>query len=154
MKNKKNNSGQASLEYMIMLALSLAVFSAILYVSSGLLNNSTTQIGVDAASRGVTQIKEAADFIYVHGHPSKTQVNVYVPPNIENVEIDNQTISFRVSVGMAYTDVYAITKGNITAEVCPNDQSCMKTNQGYYLLNVESLDDPGNPLDAVNITLV
>lgn len=145
---------QASLEYMVMLALSLAVFSAILYVSTTLLQGSQTQIGVDAAARAVVQVKEAADFIYVHGHPSKTQVNVYVPPNIEDVHVGNQTIAFRVSVGRAYTDVYAIAKGNITSEVCPNDEQCMRTNEGYYLLNVESVDDAsGSPYD-VNVTLV
>ncbi len=145
---------QASLEYMVMLALSLAVFSAILYVSTTLLQGSQTQIGIDAAARAVVQVKEASDFIYVHGHPSKTQVNVYVPPNIEDVYIGNKTIQFRVSVGRSYTDVYAIAKGNITSEVCPNAEQCMATNEGYYLLNVESVDDATPSLYAVDISLV
>ena len=140
-RNKTARRGQASLEYIVMLSLSLAVFSSILYVSTSLLSSSTTQIGIDAAARGVSQMKEAADFVYVHGHPSKTQVNVYVPPNIENVTIDNQTIRFRISVGPAYTDVYSISRANLTANVCPNDQSCMQKHEGYYLLNVESTNN-------------
>ncbi|MFC2154741.1 hypothetical protein ACFLRC_04600 [Candidatus Altiarchaeota archaeon] len=144
--------GQASLEYMVMLALSLAVFSAILYVSSTLLSSSTTQIGVDAAARAVSQVKEATDFIYVHGHPSKTQVNIYVPPNIENVTMANQTVAFRISVGLAYTDIYSITKGNVSSDltlICPPPSGTC--HEGYYLLNVESTGDSALP---VNITMV
>ena len=129
--------GQASLEYMIMLALSLGIFSAILYVSGSLLTSSTLQIGVDSAARAVTELKEAADFIYVHGHPSKTQINVYIPSNIENISAVNRTIMIRLSVGDNYTDIYSITKGNITGDfsnICPS----ARCHEGYYIINVES----------------
>jgi len=134
---------QASLEYMVMLAISLAVFAAILYVTNNLIATSSAQIGVDSAFRAAVKIKEAADFIYVHGHPSKTQINVYIPPNIEQVSIDNNnSISVRIGLGQYYTDIYQVTKGRIYGNL-----SSLKR-EGYYVLDVESQPD-----NTINVTV-
>ncbi len=138
------NRAQASLEYMIMLALSLGIFAAILYVVSTLITTSSVQIGVDAAIRASSRMKEAADFIYVHGYPSKTQINVYIPPNIESVTlIDNKTINIRIGIKEAYTDVYGIAKGTVLGDVSP----IMR--EGYYVISVESNSD-----NTINMTVV
>jgi len=138
MKLKKS---QASLEYMVMLALSLGIFVAILYVATSLISTASSHIGIDSAYRAVQEIREKADFIYIHGHPSKTQSNVYISPSVENVSINGKTVRIRVSVDHSYTDIYAITKGQLTG-----DLSSIKR-EGYYVLNIES-----TPNDLVNIT--
>jgi uncharacterized protein (UPF0333 family) len=138
------NRAQASLEYMIMLALSLGIFAAILYVVSTLITTSSIQIGVDAAIRASSRLKEAADFIYVHGYPSKTQVNVYIPPNVESVSIlDNKTINVRVGIKDAYTDIYGIAKGTVVGDFSPINK------EGYYVISVESNAD-----NVINMTVV
>ena len=135
---------QASLEYMIMLALSLGIFAAILYVVSSLITSSSLQIGVDAALRASNRMREAVDFIYVHGHPSKTRINVYIPPNIEDVSIvDNKTINVRISIKNSYTDIYEIAKGTIVGDI-----SSMQR-EGYYLVSVESNAD-----NSINMTVI
>ncbi|MFH1055406.1 MAG: hypothetical protein V1744_04860 [Candidatus Altiarchaeota archaeon] len=136
---------QASLEYMIMLGLSLMVFSAVLYVTSVLITASSVQVGVDSAFRAIDRMKGAADFIYVHGHPSRTEINVYIPPNIENLTIrdTNNSICASVSVGENYTDIYGVTKGKIYGDLSA------VTKEGYYVFRVESTSD-----DAINITVV
>ncbi|MBU0762780.1 MAG: hypothetical protein KKD39_07110 [Candidatus Altiarchaeota archaeon] len=138
-----SSAGQASLEYMIILALSLLVFSTILYVTNSLISTSSIQVGVDAAYRAVDKIRDAADFIYVHGHPSRTEINVYIPPNIESLEIvgSNNSVRARVSVGQAYTDIYGVTKG----ELYGNLSSVMR--EGYYIFRVESTSE-----NSINIT--
>jgi uncharacterized protein (UPF0333 family) len=135
---------QASMEYMIMLALSLGIFAAIMYIVSNLMTTSSVQIGIDSAVRAVGRMREAADFIYVHGHPSKTQLNVYIPPNIENaMVIDNKTINLRIAIKEAYTDVYSIPKGSVIGNLS------MMRNEGYYLLSFES-----NPDNSINMTVL
>jgi len=141
--------GQVSLEYMIVLALALGVFAAILYITTMLIVSSSSQLGIDSAVRAVQEIKEAADFIYIRGHPSKTQINVRIPSNIENISISNDVVRLRISVADSYTDVYQVTKGSISSNIsliC--DEVCR---EGYYLLSVESLP-ADNPYD-VNITV-
>lgn len=144
--------GQASLEYMVMLALSLGIFASILYVTNSLITSSSTQIGADAAFRAVEGIKEASDFIYTHGHPSKTQINVRIPSNIENISIGNKIVRIGISSGLSYTDIYDVTRGNMTSDlsvICPSG-NCR---EGYYVLNVESMNPALGGYD-VNITVV
>lgn len=145
-------AGQASIEYMVMLAISLGIFAAILYVTNALITSSITQIGADAAFRAVQGIKEASDFIYTHGHPSKTQINVRIPANIENISIQNKVVRISISSGLSYTDIYDVTKGNMTSDlssICPAG-NCR---EGYYVLNLESINPAVSGYD-VNITLV
>jgi len=138
------NKAQASLEYMIMLALSLGIFAAILYVVSSLVSTSSVQIGVDSAVRASNRMKEAADFIYVHGHPSKTQINVYIPPNIEGVSIiDNKTINLKVAMRESYTDIYSIAKGTVIGNLTPIQR------KGYYVISFESNSD-----NTINVTVI
>jgi len=124
---------QSSLEYIIMLAISLGVFTAILYVINTMVSSSSSQIGTDAAFRAVEEIKEGVDFVYVHGDPSKTQVSVYIPPNIQGVYVNGKEVSIRLDVLPAYTDVYAVAKADIT-EVGLSSIN----HEGYYLLEIES----------------
>jgi uncharacterized protein (UPF0333 family) len=140
-----DSKAQASLEYMIMLALSLTVFSAIIYVTSGLITTSSMQVGVDSAQRAVDKMRSASDFVYVHGHPTRTEINVYIPPNIENLSIldTNNSIRIRVSVGESYTDIYSVTKGKIYGDLGAVN------NEGYYVFRVESTSE-----DAINITVL
>jgi uncharacterized protein (UPF0333 family) len=140
-----NKKAQASLEYMVMLAISLTVFSAVIYATSQLITSSSMQIGLDAALRAVDKVRNAADFIYVHGHPSRTEINVYIPPNIENFSIlsSNNSIRATVSVGDSYTDIYEVTKGKIYGDLTS------ATKEGYYVLRVESTSE-----DAINVTVM
>jgi uncharacterized protein (UPF0333 family) len=140
-----DHKAQASLEYMIMLALSLMVFSAVIYATSILITTSSMQVGVDAAQRAVEAVKTASDFIYVHGHPSRTEINVYIPPNIENFTLlnTNNTIQATVSVGETFTDIYGVTKGKVYGDLAAINK------EGYYVLRVESVSD-----EAINITVM
>ena len=133
---ERREGGQASLEYMVMLALSLAIFSAILYVTSSLISTSSAQVGVDSAYRAVEKLRDSSDFIYVHGHPSKTQVNVYIPPNVEEVSIlNNNTFKMRIGIGASYTDIYSVAKGRVYGDLSDIIR------EGYYVFKVESSSD-------------
>jgi uncharacterized protein (UPF0333 family) len=140
-----SSKAQASLEYMVMLALSLLIFSAIVYGTSVLIQTSSLQVGLDSAKRAVDKLKGAADFVYIHGHPSRTEVNVYIPPNIENLTLldTNNTIVARVSVGETYTDVYSVMKGRVYGDLTDVNK------EGYYVFRVESTSE-----NAINITVL
>jgi hypothetical protein len=74
----------------------------------------------------------------VHGHPSKLRIRVYVPPSIREMGIEggnNRTVYMRLDSAPQYTDVYAVTRGNITGDLSDITQ------EGYYMLNIESLDN-------------
>lgn len=136
------DKAQASLEYMIMLALSLGVFAVMLYTVTLLITSSTSQIGVDSAYRAVLDVGKAADFIYIHGHPSKTRVEVYVPSNVEDISAGGKSVSIRLSSAGSYTDVYSVTRGNVSGDLSSMNR------EGYYVLSVES-----TPYGVINLTV-
>jgi uncharacterized protein (UPF0333 family) len=136
-KGKRGSRGQSSLEYMVMLAIALGVFAAILVATSQIISSSSSQIGVESGERAAAEIKEAADFVYVHGHPSKVRVRVYIPPSVREVGIEpenNRTVYVRLDSTPYYTDIYEVVRGNVTGNLS------LIRKEGYYTINVESID--------------
>ena len=143
------NKAQSSLEYMVMLALSLIIFAAIITFSMTMLSGVRSQMASDSAFKAVEDIKESADFIYVHGDPSKIRSSIRIPSNVENITIEGSLIMISISSGQSTTDVYDISKGNITATdainyLCPTQGlSGTGCREGDYLLNFQSIDSSG-----------
>jgi len=136
----KSDRGQSSIEYMVMLAMSLGIFAILLYITSVLIGSASSQIGIDSAYRTVEEIREAVDFVYIHGHPSKTHIKVYMPTTTNAVSIagaNSEVVNVRLDVNPSYTDVYAVTRTNLTGDINTI------TREGYYTLNVASVDGGG-----------
>jgi len=150
------NTGQASIEYMVMMAVSLLIFAAILGFSLNMFSGVRSELAVGSSFKAVQEIKEAADFIYVHGHPSKIRRNVQLPSNIENLTIQDKLIKIRIMAGKGmFTDIYDVAKGNITAlealdYMCPTNFGTKTCNEGNFILNMESME--ASTGYAVNIT--
>jgi len=144
-----DKKAQASLEYMVMLAISLLIFTTIIAFSINMVNNVKNQLGVDAAFKAVEEIKEASDFIYVHGNPSKVRRNVRIPPNVGNITLLGNLIKVGIDTGPSYTDIYDVTKSNITIDedtieyLCPTDSDTLlhRCKGGNFVLNIESIDE-------------
>ncbi len=131
-----------------MIAISLGIFAAILYVSTFLISTSTTQVGVDSAFRAVENIREAADFIYIHGHPSKIQREVRIPQSVDYLNISENVIRLRINSDPSHTDIYEVAKGNLSSDL---SLICSPVCRGgNYVLVFESLS-PDWPFD-LNIT--
>jgi uncharacterized protein (UPF0333 family) len=145
--------GQVSLEYMTMLGLSLIIFAAVLYVATFLISTSGMQIDVDAAYRAVQGIRESADFIYVHGHPSKIPAEIAIPSNVEDVSIEGKVVRIRLSVGESFTDVYSITKANMTGRDATDVICSGVCAEGRYVLVFQSMDPDLSLGYDVNITV-
>ncbi|MEA1924581.1 MAG: hypothetical protein U9M95_01800 [Candidatus Altiarchaeota archaeon] len=150
MRVKLNRKAQVSLEYMVVLGISLAVVVSVLLVVNNMINASSTKISISSAYTAMEGVREASDFIYVTGHPSKIQKSIFVPKGIAEVNISGHLIGFRVEVasgiGSSYTDIYAITKGAMRGRICSGP-----CHEGNYKLVFESID-PHLGLEDVNIT--
>lgn len=142
------NKAQVSLEYMVILGITLAILVAVLLVVNNMLNSSTQQIGASSTYSAMESVREGADFIYVTGHPSKIQKSVYIPDGVQT-KIKERLILFQFSVSGAgqnsHTDIYAVSKGNLTGQICSG-----LCHEGDYKLVFESVG-PVSGYD-VNIT--
>ncbi|HDN82966.1 MAG TPA: hypothetical protein ENG50_01230 [Candidatus Altiarchaeales archaeon] len=149
---------QASLEYMSMVALSLLVIASVLYVITTFITTSKTQVNILGADAAVNDMKKAANFIYISGHPSRIEKSIVIPRGVHSIIIQDHLILIRMEVASpatgaaSYTDVYAITKGNLTVygDICRNN-IC---NPGTYKFVFKSVDpNLGSGYD-VNITRI
>ncbi len=94
-------------------------------------------------------MKEAVDFAYIHGYPTKLTISVYLPPDLDGTRsfIDNKTINLAINVAGEYTDVWRSTRGEIGWDVY--GESEFPTSEGYYVFVVESTpyEDYGGMID-------
>jgi len=99
------------------------------------MGQSEKHLDIDAAERAVNELKRAADFVYIHGHPTKLAVSVYLPPDIEFGEsfIENNTINLAMEVTQGHTDVWRRARGDVFGTV--------PSSEGYYVFTVESTED-------------
>ncbi len=146
-----DNRAQVSLEYMIVLGISLVVLVSVLLVVNNMINAAGTTVSVSSAYAAMEGLREGADFIYVTGYPAKIRKSIFIPNNIVRADITGRMIKLRLEVasaiGSSYTDVYAITKGNVTGNICPGGCS-----EGNYLIVFDAID-PVYDRGDVNITL-
>ena len=85
----------------------------------------------------VFALKMAADFVYIHGHPTKTTVAVVIPSWVDAnaTYIENRTINIGLRTDEGVDHISAVTKGALVPNLDLLDT------EGNYVLVVESTPD-------------
>jgi hypothetical protein len=128
------------MEYLVLTAFTMLILMILLVATYTKISSSEKQIDIDAAERAVTRLMEAADFVYIHGHPTKLTISVYFPGDLDpdNSFISNNTINLAMRFSNSFTDVWRSTKGEIGWDLVGG--SIPPTSEGYYVITVESTD--------------
>ncbi len=128
------------MEYLILTGFTMLILAILLVAAYTKISGSEKQVDIDSAEKAVNRIKEAVDFAYIHGYPTKLTISVYLPPDLDGARsfIDNRTINLAINVGKEYTDVWRSTKGEIGWDVYREPPSEFPTSEGYYVFIVES----------------
>lgn len=120
--------GQTAIEYLLMISIIMVILTFLTYYAQDMTNSNTQDIMVSNAMIAVNKIAEAADIVYTQGEPSQITLSVYIPENLQSIQIGNLTpadfpnkmILMRVNVGSGVTDVFAYSKapleGNISTD--------------------------------------
>lgn len=126
------------MEYLVLTGFTLLILGIMLVAAYSKMSSSQKSMDIDSAERAVSRLKEAADFVYLHGHPTKLTVDVYLPPDIERSYsfIENKTINLAIDVRGDHTDVWRSTRGDVGWDLYGS--SGMPASAGYYVLIVES----------------
>lgn len=93
--------GQVGIEYMIIVGfVSFAVIAILLlaFFYSGQIKDS---IKLNQAENFAEQLIGSAESVFFAGEPSKTTISLYLPDNVENIDITNDyvTITMQLSTG-------------------------------------------------------
>jgi hypothetical protein len=128
------------MEYLVLTGFTLLILSILLVAAYTKMSSSEIQIDMNSAERAVLEMKRAADFAYIHGHPTKLTIDVYLPSNIESAYsfMGNSTINLAMDVGGVHTDVWRSTLGEVGWDL--SGSTSLPKTEGYYLIVVESTD--------------
>ncbi len=126
------------MEYLVLTGFTMLVLMVLLAAAYSRMAAVEKQIDIDATERAVSRIKEAADFVYVHGHPTKLRISVYIPGDVDSDHsyITNRTVNLAMRTRKNHTDVWRRTRGDIGWDLYGASQP--PTSEGYYVLTVES----------------
>lgn len=116
-------TGQASTEIMITVAFVVTIMFPLILIAYLQSTNVSDQLGVQQAQQTVTKITNYADVVGAQGYPSKISIQVFMPPNIENITVGNSTggvgneliINIRTSAGV--TQIVGLTLTRIAGDL-------------------------------------
>lgn len=118
-------SGQSSLEYLLVVAITFIVILPATYLFYSYSKESGYEITDAQITRLGKTIVDTAESIFYSGQGSKTVLEVNVPDNIDTAQIIdgrelvfNVTTSFGVSEIVFFSSVSLTASGNCTANVC------------------------------------
>lgn len=130
--------GQAAMEYLVLTGFTMLILMVLLVAAYSKMSSSEKQIEMNAAERAVNKLMETADFIYIHGHPTKLTVSVYFPKDISHSYVDNNTINLAMNVRGDHTDVWRSTRGKVGWDL--EGVTDFPSSEGYFIFVVESTD--------------
>ncbi len=143
--------GQAAIEYLVLTGFTMLLLMILLVAAYGKMSAVEKQVDINSAEKAVLKLKAAADFAYIHGHPTKVSVSVYLPGDLEGGEsfVGNGTINLAMRVGSGYTDVWASTRGAVGWDL--EGSSPFPATEGYYIFTAESTEYGGAYNGTVNL---
>ena len=116
---------QASTEIMITVAFVVTIMFPLLLIAYLQSTNVSDQLGVQQAQQTATKIANYADIVGAQGDPARITLQVFMPPNIDNITVGNSTngigheliINLRTSSGV--TQVVGVTLTKIAGDLTP-----------------------------------
>ncbi|MFA4946247.1 MAG: hypothetical protein WC607_01760 [Candidatus Micrarchaeia archaeon] len=109
--------GQAAIEYLVIVALSLAVLLPLWFYVDTNRTQVEGQLRLGYAQQAVNRLRDAADLVYAQGPPAQIYVEVNVPPGIASASVSGRAISLFVNSQWGPNEVYAVTVANVTGSL-------------------------------------
>ena len=109
--------GQVSLEFSIIIGFVTLLLIPLISVFYLQIRDSNNQIITQQAYNIAKEVVDKAEAVYYLGAPSKTMLKVYMPSNIERIDINNREVVFRIKFGSAISEVDVPSDVNLTGSI-------------------------------------
>lgn len=126
----KHKKAQGATEFIIIIAVALAVLLVLLAFNTDVLTTSNKQLQETKARTTVNDIADAAEFVYQQGVGSKTRVYGTIPEDVVNASVENRTIKIQLVGGET-------TFQNLDFSI----NGTLPTDEGSYWFCIESLEN-------------
>ncbi|MBI4154810.1 class III signal peptide-containing protein [Candidatus Woesearchaeota archaeon] len=124
--------GQASVEYLILVGIMLALLIPLFYYS---LTEISNNLRISQAENAVNLIAGKIDNIYTLGQGNRETVKIIIPKGTVSLGvIQNKSIELKLLIFGNQTEIFKNTKAN-------NIIGNFPTESGIYLLQIEGLDN-------------
>lgn len=107
---EKSSFGQSSLELLVMFGMAMAFVVAAFTIATGYSQDS---IGISQAQDAADRLANGADYVYTLGPNSKEYATIYLPQEIEMMNISGNRVLFKLQTSSGIVDIYATTKGQV-----------------------------------------
>ena len=117
--------GQTAFEYLAMFSMILVILSVLVYYAQDMTEGNRDEIIISNAIIAVNKISEAANIVYTQGTTSQITLTVYVPENLQSIQIGNQTpsdfpnkmIIMKVRIRDGTSDIFATSKAPLQGSI-------------------------------------
>ncbi|UCD03064.1 MAG: hypothetical protein JSV63_00295 [Candidatus Aenigmatarchaeota archaeon] len=123
---------QAAFEYMLVVILVLAFLVPLWTYMLSVNKEASDELSLSYAKNAVESITSAADLVYSQGPPAKVRITVFIPDGVEEVNITNRTVNFRVAFSAGVTGIFALSRARLNGTI--------PTKRGTYWLEIEAID--------------
>src|SRR3989344_8907586 len=126
-----SRSGQAGVEYIVLIGVLLFFFIPIVYYSLTLATNSVKQSQVENI---VNRLGKSTDAVYALGPGSQEIISITVPEGVQNATIGGPTeheILLQVTGYGGVSDVHVSTRANLTGS--------LPMTKGTFFIKIEAL---------------
>jgi hypothetical protein len=124
---------QISTEYLIIVSFALMVLVPFALYLQDVSRRFSEDNSLTVASNSVKKIGQAADWVYSQGEPSKLNIQIAVPNNVEDISFVNNSIIWKIKTSSGVSDIYYTSIANLTGS--------LPTSSGYYYVLVQALEN-------------
>jgi len=108
------NKGQISFEYLVLMGFVTLVISTLLGISLFYTNGIQDQLRITQATKFANKIVSTAEYVFYAGEPSKATITVYLPENVEEIEIAENSLILTILTSSGDNVVQFPSEVNIT----------------------------------------
>ena len=121
---------QASVEYIAIVFIVIAMLIPIWAYVAGVKEQASTQMSLSYAQTAADRIADGADLVGSQGASARLSVRVYIPYGVNHTIITGNSMVFGLSLAEGYSDVVAVSSSGLNGT--------LPTAEGEYWIVLES----------------
>jgi hypothetical protein len=124
---------QVAVEFLIIVSVAFMILIPLsVYLNQSLIGYKDTN-KISKAWNTVKKLGESADWVYSQGPPAKLSIEIYIPDDLEEVSLENNTILFRVRTSAGISDAFY--------ETVPPLSGTLPSDGGYYFVSLTAFSN-------------
>jgi len=105
--------GQTAFEYILIFSIVLLMVLILTAYSGEITIRNREDIRISNSITAVNKIAEAANIVSTQGKPSQITLSIYIPEEVEEIQISGSTILMKIRIASGVSDIFAVSKSEL-----------------------------------------